>query len=136
MAVNSSQGTLLQVSISSVFTTIAQRVTIKPNEVTHKDIETTDLDSTAETSIPGIERGGEMELGLNWDMSQATHAFLETSRAARTVLSWKLILADTGLCTDAFSGWIMSRKIGDAETDKKQEATFKIKVTGASSLTA
>lgn len=136
MAVNSTQGTLLKVTIATVLTTVAQRVSIKPNEVSHNEIETTDLDATAETSIAGIERGGELDLTVNWDMSLATHAFLEASRVAKTILVWNLILTDTGACTDAFSAWIKSRKIGDAEVDKKQEANFKLKVTGASTLTA
>jgi len=136
MAVNSTKGTLLQAEISSVFTTIAQRISIKPNEVSHNEIETTDLDASSSTSIAGIERAGELEMTLNWDMSNSTHAFLETTRANRTIINWKLILSDTGAATDSFSGWIMSRKIGDAEVDKKQEATFKIKITAASSLVA
>lgn len=135
MAANATQGTLLQLSISSVFTTIAQRVKVVANEVTRAKIDTTDLDSTWETSIPGIPRGGEIELEINYDPGNATHAALWTSLGAGTVEDWKLILADAGAAAFAFEGWITSFKPGEATVDGLQTASLKIQTTGAVVLT-
>ncbi len=135
MASNATQGTLLQLSISAVFTTIAQRVRVKPNEVKREKIETTDLDSTWESSIAGIPRAGELEMEINYDAGAATHAALWASFGTGTVEAWKLILADSGTATFAFSGWIMSFQPGEATVDGLQKATLKIQVTGAVTLT-
>lgn len=135
MATTKGQGTLLKLSIASVFTTISQRTSIKPPKKTRNKIETTDLDSTAETSIPGIPRSGECEFTLNYDPIQATHAALETSFTNGVVESWKLIYADPGVAEDAFSGWISEFGREEATTDGLMKCTIKIQITDVVTLT-
>ncbi len=135
MGVNATQGTLLKLSISSVFTTVGQRVRVKPAELTRAKIETTDLDSTWETSIAGIPRAGEIELEINYDAAAATHAALWSSFGLGTVESWKLILADTGAAEYAFTGYITSFMPSEAVTDGLQKAMLKIQISGAVVLT-
>lgn len=132
---HSAQGTLLQVSISTVFTTIGLRTRINPHDNTRAKLETTDLDSSAEESIAGIRRGGEIELEGNYNAANAQHAYLWASYDAGTVESWKLILADSGAATFAFSGWISSFKVAEAATDVVQKFNIKIQVTGVTVLT-
>lgn len=131
MAANSSQGTLLKLS----GTTIVQRTTIKPNAMTRAKLETTDLDSTWETSIAGIPRGGELEMEGNYSAGEATHASLWSSFGSGTVESWSLTLTDAGGAVFAFSGYITSLQIGEAKTDGIQKISIKIQITGAVSLT-
>lgn len=131
MAEHGTQGTLLKLG----GTTVAQRVRINPNDNTRNKIETTDLDDTAETSIPGIMRGGELELEVNYDAGVATHASLWSAYENKTVGSWSLVLQDSGSATFDFSGWISSFKPGEAAVDGLQRATIKITVSGTVTLT-
>ena len=131
MAANATQGTLLKRD----GTTIAQRVTVKPNAHTRAKLETTDLDSTWETSIPGILRGGEVEMEGNYSAADATHAALWSSFGSGTVETWQLILADTGGAVFGFTGWISSMQVGEAKTDGVQKFTIKIQTTGVVTLT-
>lgn len=126
-------GTLLQLSIASVFTTIAQRVEIEPPERSRVDIETTDLDSTNGTYIPcAVLQNGELRLKVWHDASQATHAALLASLAAGTSSeSWKMIFSDTGAEVDAFSGFLKSYKKGTAKVADLIDATIVIKISGA-----
>jgi predicted secreted protein len=135
MGTNSTKGTVLQVSIATVFTPVTQRTSIKPNTRKRNEIETTDLDSADEASIPGIRRAGELEVSGNLDPAEATHAYLLSSYLAGANESWKLILADAGAATDAFSGWIMEHEYGEAKVDQLQTYRAKIKITGATTLT-
>lgn len=131
MAVAKTQGALLQLSIASVYTTVAQRLRIKPNEPTRNKLETTDLDSTAETSVSGILREGEVELEVFLDTADATHAALWTLKGSGAVGDWKIIYADTGATVDAFSGWISGGPTtGEMTTDGLQKATIKMQITG------
>lgn len=130
MAVAKTQGAVLQLSIASVYTTVAQRVRIKPNDSTRNKLETTDLDSTAETSVSGIIREGEVELEVFLDTADATHAAIWTLKGSGAVGDWKIIYADTGATVDAFSAWISGISTGEFTTDGLQKATIKTQITG------
>lgn len=136
MVYTPAKGTLLQLEIASVYTTVAQRVRVAPPERTREEIDTTDLDSDDESSIPGIRRGGEVELVCNYDPANATHAALLTSYNNGTVESWKVVYADSGAGEDSFDGWISSYKKGEAEVDGLVTLELTIKVTGNVSFTA
>lgn len=133
MAYTPQQGTLLQVSISSTYTTIAQRTQVEAPEQTREDIKTTDLDSTDHTYIPGyVSENGEVKLKCWYDPAANTHDYLRTSRNSRTTEDWKLIFADSGAGTDSFSGYVKSLKKGTADVDSGlMELMVTIKVTGA-----
>lgn len=131
MGTNSTQGTLLKVNS----TTIAQRVRIKPGENQRKEIETTDLDSTDDTYILGIRRGGTYELEINYDPASATHATLWSLYTGNTSASYKLVLADSGAAEIDFTGLLQSFQLGEMTTDNLQKATIKVRVTGSVSLT-
>jgi len=138
MAESRTKGTLLQVSISSVYTTIAQRVSVKPNKSSRNSIETTDLDDDAETSLAGILRSGEVVLNGNLDTANAGHAYLWSSHntaAGAPAENWKIILTDTGASEYAFSGWIMDFEVGEATIDGLNKFTMTIKITGVVTLT-
>lgn len=131
MGAFATQGTLLKQN----GTTVAQRVSIKPNAHTRAKLETTDLDSTWETSIAGIPRGGEIEFEGNYDAGQATHAALWTSFGNGAVDTWTITATDTGAAVFSVSGWITSLQVSEAKTDGIQKFTCKIQTTGAVTLT-
>lgn len=127
MGTNSTQGTLLKVSS----TTIAQRVRIKPAEHTRADIETTDLDSTWKTYIAGIPDGGEMELEINYDPGSATHATLWSLFGSGAVDDFQLVLTDAGAAVISFDAIVKGFMLGEMTTDQLQRATVKLRITGA-----
>lgn len=132
MAYTPANGTLLQLDIASVYTTVVQRTEIDPPERTRAKIETTDLDSTDETSIgASIRRNGEVKLKGWHDAAATTHAALLTAYTDGLARNWKIIFADAGNDTDAFSGWVMSYKKGTAQIDGLVEINITICVTGA-----
>ena len=135
MAATKGQGTLLQLSIASSYTTVAQRVDIDMPEFTRAAIETTDLDATWESFVAGIMRSGELSFTANYDPANSTHAQLWTSVGSGTVESWKLILADAGAAEFAFSGLITKFKPGTAETDGLVRLQVCIKLSGTVTLT-
>lgn len=133
MAYSQGTGVLLQLSIASVFTTIAQRIEIDHPERTREKLNTSDLDTTNATYIPAaILENGEVKFKLWHDAAQATHAALLASLAAGTASeSWKIINSDTGAEVDAFSGFITSYKKGTAKMKELIDASITICITGA-----
>lgn len=137
MATTRGQGTLLKVSIAASYTTISQRTSVTPPKKNRAKIETTDLDSTAETSIPGIMRVGECDMVLNYDPAAATHAYLEASidAGSQTAESFKLIYSDSGAAEEAFTAWVMELGREEATTDGLMKCAVKLCVTGLNTLT-
>lgn len=130
MAVTPAKGTLLQMEIAEVFTTVAQRVSIDPPEMTREKIETTDLDSDAETSIAGIIRPGDVSMTCNIDPANATHQALWAAYQDGGVNSYKLVYADAKQSEDEFDAWISSYKKGTAEVDGLVTLELTFTVTG------
>ena len=135
MGVAKGQGTLLQVSISSVFTTIAERTKVKPPPMERGKIVRTNLDSTWQQSVAGLPDGGEVELTCHYDPAATTHAYLWTSFQAGSDEAWKAILTDSGAAEVAFTGWIKKFEPGEAVTDNLVELAITICVTGAVTIT-
>ena len=128
------QGSMLSAAISGTQTTLTKRTKIKPHPRKRAKLETTDLDSADETSLPGIRRGGELELECNWNPKDSTHDYLETSYQAGNIESW--VFTTSAGSTYAFSGWISELDLGEATTDGVLKGSIKIQVTGVTTLTA
>lgn len=135
MAVTKGHGTVLQLSISSVFTAITQRTQVKPPNFSHADIETTNLDSSWKSFVAGIKEAGEVSFSGHYSPAEVTHAALWTSYGSGTEESWKVILADSGTAEFAFAGYIKEMNIGEAVTDNLVMLDVTIKITGAVTLT-
>jgi hypothetical protein len=135
MAEIKTKGTLLQAEISTVFTTVAQRLKITPGEGNRNEIETTDLDDDAETSVSGILREGEYDVEGHLDPENATHAYLWTLKGSGAANNWKLILPNSAASEYAFSAWLKSFKLGEIGIDGLQKFTAKLKATGLVTLT-
>jgi len=135
MAFTPGKGTLLQLSISSVFTTISQRVQVLPPAMKNPRFDTTNLDNTWRSTRATIPDGGEVNMIIQYDASQVTHAALWTSFQAGTNEAWKIILTDTNTAEIAWSGHIEEFSFDAAEVENVLQANLKIAVNGAIVIT-
>lgn len=134
MAVNPGLGTLLKLTIASVLTTVANRVSLDGPSMEMGTAETTTLDSTVKTFRPTILDNGEISGSLYFDPQDPTHvavkALLTASPPAAAV--WNLIFADgTHLTTYSFSGILTKLEPNGMEVESNLGADFSIKVSGA-----
>lgn len=134
MAAVPSNGTLLQVSISASYTTIPQRISLKLPKVMRAQIDTTDLDSTWDTLIVGIQRSEPFDFQVNWDPANSTHHYLWTSQGSGTLEAWRFTMTDTGSATIGFNGYIVTDESQDITVDGLVRKTFTVKPSGAVTL--
>lgn len=129
-ATQPAKGTILQLSISSTYTTVAQNVSLDgpDSEVGTRD--TTHLLSTAKTFAPTIPDGGTVSGTLLYDPRDTTHDALFGLIWAPAVSLWKLTFADTGQTTFAFNGILTKLTPTGIEVEANLEASFEIKVSG------
>ena len=95
------KGTVLQISISSVFTTVAQVKKIDYPDDETQFFDGTGLDSTdVEDGIPtGFSIPGSVSADLFYDPLDAVHQKLISSRIAHTIESWKITNPNIGATT-------------------------------------
>jgi len=135
MAFTPGKGTLLQLSIAAVFTTISQRVQVTAPDMENPRIDTTNLDSTWRTNRASLPDGKEVAMTIQYDAAAVTHAALWTSFQAGTTEAWKIIFADTGAAEVAWNGHIEKFSFGDADVDNLILANITITVSGAVTIT-
>lgn len=135
MSFTPGKGTLLQLSISSVFTTISQRVQVTAPDMENPKLDTTNLDNTWRTNRSTIPDGGEVGLIIQYDAGAVTHAALWASFQAGTTEAWKIVFTDTGAAEIAWSGHIAKFSFGEADVDNLILATLTITVSGAVVIT-
>ena len=130
------KGSKIQLSISSVFTDIAQVLDINPPHPKVEHFKTTDLSSgVGHTYLPtGYVEGGECTFEIFYDMATATHTALLALITTPAVSSWKVIFANAGTTTWSFSGILESFEPKVA-MDGGVKASIKIKVTSTVSFT-
>jgi hypothetical protein len=126
-------GTILQAFISGTYTTIAQRVSIDPNETTVEMKEVTDLDSAAVERRPTLPDGGQLGLQVWYDPNDATHAQLQawTLSPPTAPIGFKLVFQSSPTKTATFNGYVSAFKAGGVDPKGYLTADVKIDVTGA-----
>lgn len=133
-------GTVLQLSIATVLTPIAQVVTVEGPEMSMGTVETTHLGSTAKTKRTTIFDGGKVSATVEYDPNGTTHTALEAliHTAKGTPDSWKLVYADgkTTPANHAFSGYLTSFKPTGIEVEGVLQAEIEIEISGAVTFTA
>lgn len=135
MANTPGKGTVLQISIASVFTTIVQGVEIVAPAMENPQIDATILTDTWRNFIASIPDGGEVTFKGNFDPAGTTHQKLMTDFTAGAVGSYKILLADPGAAEIAFSALIVNQNIGSATVDSLVMIEVTLKVTGAVTIT-
>lgn len=101
-----SKGTAVQLSIASVYTTIAQLDSIDGPNAEVQNYDGTALDSGVgmEFYPTGYTNGGTLNFGGFFDPVGVTLQALTDLASAPVVSLWKLIFSDTSATTWAFSG--------------------------------
>lgn len=128
-------GTKLQLSISSVFTDIAQVVSISGPNWTVGSSPTTHLGSTAQTSRPTLPDGGEVTFQILYWAGETTHAALTTLAATPVISSWKEVFADTGAAVWAFDGYLTAFQPTGMTAEETVVADVTIKLNGIPTIT-
>lgn len=137
MARISSQGTKLQVEISTVFTDIPQITGFNFPTVNRQYEDATALDSSGnfkEFTALMIETG-EVTAEMFWDPANSVHDFLmdEAIKATAVLLNFKAIASDAGAATMAFSGYVSYEPT--AQQNSSLKATLTVRVSGALTYT-
>lgn len=136
MAATKGKGSTLQISISTVFTTVTQDVEFKPPNAEMGKVETTDLSSTWRTFIATILNAGEVEATLNYDSDATTHAQLWTSFQAGTEESWKINFPASQSTIIAFNAFITNHEWEPVNVDGIVKLKIKLQLSGAITITA
>lgn len=124
----SSQGTILQVSISAVFTAVNQSRGFTGPTVNWTIEDITTLSSTGgfKEKFPVIKDPGTVAFDLVYNPADAAHEYLRASNAANTGVleAFKLIIPSPAPITLSFSGYVtkfefdnQSIKVGLAKVD-------------------
>ena len=129
MAVNPGKGTLLAHGVSSVYTTIGQRVSLDGPEMEVVKADTTHLDSANKTSRPAIADPGTMSGKLWYDPQDTIHKLLfgfvgTTSNSEQ----FKLTFADASPTIWTFNAWLSKWKATGIEVESNLEADFEIQL--------
>lgn len=127
---------LLQVSISSSFTTIGQVRDIKGPSMALNPIEVTTRDSTSKHKeyIAGLREAGEVTFDLVLDGDLATHSMtvaggLGTYLQAGTIGSYKLTFADVSPVVATFSALVIKYE-PELPYAAEQKASATLRITG------
>lgn len=121
---------VLQRSISSVFTTIAQLRDMTGPTISRSTSDVTNKDSTDRWRefITGLVDAGEVTFNIVFNPDATTHATLIADLVSQTAQAWK-ILTDTD-DTATFSGFVTGFTL-TAPLDGEHSADLTIKITGA-----
>ena len=129
MAINPGKGTLLAHGISSVYTTVGQRVSLEGPEMEVGKADTTHLDSTNKTSRPTIADPGEMSGKLWYDPQDTVHKLLFNLIGTPTnTEQFKLTFADASPTVWTFDAWLSKFKPTGMEVESNLEADFTLQL--------
>jgi hypothetical protein len=136
-----SEGMQLQISISSVLTTIGECTKIKPPGGKVTPVPTTVLASTSKTFRPGkIPELGEITASVFHDNNDPVHQLLQSRiTAPGPVDSWKIIFVDGSATTPSnstFQGFVTGYEFDDSEDESNVAATLTVQITGNVTNTA
>jgi len=125
-------GTLLKVTISSVLTTIGQRVSISGPSFKWGVDKITNLDSTAEEKRPTLLDAGSIKCQGEWLGSDASHQFLMTQVLTnpQPTIACQLILATSTHGTWAFNAFIVGFELSGMTDDGHVLFDVEFEITG------
>jgi hypothetical protein len=123
---------------NSTWTQLAKLVDITPNKISVKEVDTTNLDSDAETQQPGTPNYGEIALTL---VFKATNTALINGWAANKTMPYFRLTVDDGLTTDSsevFPGFVKEwdPMASDLKKDERALSKLTLKVADAPSFAA
>lgn len=124
-------GTILQIPILSVDTTIANVTNINGVDASCDIIDGSSHDSADEyrEKLNGFKDAGDVKLELNYDPANTTHQAVEDALATSKVYKLKYSNAPVGRVTGTFTGFMKAFSTGSPH-DGKHTASVTIAVTG------
>ena len=125
------KGSQLQLDIATVYTKIAQVVSLDGPGLSVATADSTDLDSTGFEFCPTLTDSGSVSGELKYDPGQTTHQSLQTLILNPSVESWKIILTDTGTTEIQFDGVLDEFQPTGITADGLVKASFNIKINGS-----
>jgi hypothetical protein len=123
---------------SSTWTPLSTIVDITPNKVSVKEVDTTNLDSDAETQQPGTPNYGEVAITLVY---QANNTVTVNGWAANKTMPYFRLSVDDGATTDSsevFPGFVKEwdPMASDLKKDERALSKLTLKVADAPDFTA
>lgn len=135
MAYVKAKGSLLKLSISAVYTTIAQIVRFTPPSRQMGTVETTIITDDDRTFMATIRSGGQVSFMIEWDPANATHQQLQTIFEAGTAGAWRIVFNDSGACEADFSAIVTDFPWDELNVDGVVARSITLQVTGAITVT-
>ena len=135
MAYTPGKGSLLQLSISASFTTVAQITKFTPPASEMGTVETTIITDAAKTFMATILDSGEANFTIEWDPANATHAELWRIHQSGELASWKIIFNDAGACVATFSAILTKFPIDEVDVESVVQIPVTLRVSGTITIT-
>ena len=111
-------------------TTMTALRSITPPTFSREDVNATDLDATVQYNIPSDpEDPGEIVIEAFWTSGDTNDELWDTDFAARTIASWKFVLASPITRTATFSAWIKSLSPATIESNSVISRTITLRLT-------
>jgi len=126
----SAQGTKIEVSTGGetpVYVHIGGIQTFTGFDGAPSDIDSTDLDSEAKESVPGLQDFGAFNFDLKKNLADPGQLMLQTARAAAATLLWRMTLPDGNIGT--WAGYVKTTPMTGG-VDKILTASYTTKITG------
>lgn len=131
MAAISSQGSKLQVSISSTFTDVTKIDSIMMPSVNADYDDVTTLAATAyKEYLPVLKDVSQLQVSGIWEGADTAQVYLRAANLSQALESFKVIMSDSGSYTVAFSAYVQTFEV-TAATNKAQRFTMTLRVSGA-----
>lgn len=135
MAYTPGQGTVLQLNISSSYTTVAQVKSLTPPSSEMGTVETTIITDSVKTFMATIRDSGEASFTIEWDPANSTHAQLWTIHRSGALSDWKIIFNDAGDCEATFSGILTKFPWDEIDVESVVMIPITIKISGDITVT-
>lgn len=112
----------------AVFTKIGGLKTFTGFDGAASDIDTTDLDSDAKESMPGLQDFGAFNFDVNRNLTDPGQLACEAARAAQETVPWRLTLPDGRIAT--WNGYVKTTPL-QGGVDAVLAGSFTTKISGA-----
>lgn len=122
-----SQGTTVEVDISSTDTVISETMSISPIGSSSNLVDSTHLSSTRREYIGGLGDGAEVTLSGNYVKNDAGQEYLRDNQDSTQAFTITYSNSDTA----EFSGVILSWNVGPFEVEGKVPFESRVKISGA-----
>lgn len=124
------KGTILQVSISSVFTALSNVLSVTPGEASQVTYQWEEIDSASvRRKGSGVLDGGELTVKCNYDPASVTQQYLIGKVGSTSVEAFKIIYSDAN--AEPFSAVVSKFAKDEITSVERVMCTFTLSCDGA-----